>query len=105
MKNILCLFDKWNKYLTKNHFLPYLQPSIEGEESISMADFVQKSIVKSAVRELTAPIADATTFASIVQGVLSTNPFGCTAYETSSGPQPAMDKFKAEKTVIEIYST
>ena len=32
MKNILCLFDKWNKYLTKNHFLPYLQPSIEGEE-------------------------------------------------------------------------
>jgi len=103
LKNILCLFDKWNKYLTNNHFLPYLQPSIEGEESISMADFVQKSIVKSAVRELTAPIADATTFASIVQGVLSTNPFGCTAYETSSGPQPAMATSREGYTAKILY--
>jgi len=57
-----------------------------------MADFVQQSNVKSATRELAAPIADVATFAGIVQGVLDTNPFGCTAYETSSGPMPAMEK-------------
>ena len=57
-----------------------------------MADFVQQSNVKSATRELSAPIADIATFAGIVQGILDTNPFGCTAYETSSGPQPAMAK-------------
>ena len=57
-----------------------------------MADFVQQSNVKSATRELAAPIADVATFAGVIQGILDTNPFGCTAYETSSGPMPAMDK-------------
>ncbi len=54
-----------------------------------MADFVTQSTVKSAVRELTSPITDVATFAGSVQTVLSTNSFGCTAYETSSGPMPA----------------
>jgi hypothetical protein len=48
-----------------------------------MADFVQKSIVKSAVRTLTTPIADAAAFAAIPASVISTNPFGCTSYEVS----------------------
>jgi len=47
-----------------------------------MADFIQKSIVKSAVRELTTPITDAAAFAAIPAGVISTNPFGCTSYES-----------------------
>jgi len=47
----------------------------------AMADFVQQSNVKSATRELAAPIADVATFSGIVQGVLDTNPFGCTAYD------------------------
>jgi len=46
-----------------------------------MADFVQKSITKTAVRNLTAPIANATAFAAIPAAVISTNPFGCTSYE------------------------
>ncbi len=46
-----------------------------------MADFVQMSVTKSAVRELTTPIANATAFAAIPAGVISTNPFGCTSYE------------------------
>lgn len=49
-----------------------------------MADFVQQSNVKSATRELAAPIADVATFAGIIQGILDTNQFRCTAYETSS---------------------
>lgn len=47
-----------------------------------MADFVQRSIVKSAVRELTTPIADAAAFAAIPASVISTNPFGCTPYDS-----------------------
>lgn len=47
-----------------------------------MADFVQKSTTKTAARVLAAPIANVTTFASIVQTVIDTNPFGCTEYVT-----------------------
>ena len=46
-----------------------------------MADFVQKSVTKTAVRELTNPIADAATLDSIVNNLIATNPLGCTPYE------------------------
>lgn len=49
-----------------------------------MADFVQKSLIKSSVRKLAAPIADLTSFVTLVQNILDTNPWGCTDY-TSSG--------------------
>jgi len=68
-----------------------------------MADFVQKSIVKSAARELTTPIDNITTFASIIDGILSTNPFGCTAYETSTGEQPAMAKTREGYTAKILF--
>ena len=45
-----------------------------------MADFVQQSITKSATRVLTNPIADADTFETLVNAVVSSNPFTCTAY-------------------------
>jgi hypothetical protein len=45
-----------------------------------MADFIQTSNTRTAVRELAAPIADVTAFAAIVQEVLDTNPFGCVGY-------------------------
>ncbi|MBT8508701.1 hypothetical protein AZH53_09820 [Methanomicrobiaceae archaeon CYW5] len=45
-----------------------------------MADFVQTTYTKSAVRELSAPIADIGTFDGIVSAVIAENPFGCTAY-------------------------
>jgi len=46
-----------------------------------MADFVQKTVTKTAVRNLTTPIANATAFAAIPASVISTNPFGCTSHE------------------------
>jgi len=48
-----------------------------------MADFVQKTNVKTAVRQLANPIADVAAFNTIVQSVITDNPFGCTAYQTA----------------------
>ena len=46
-----------------------------------MGDFATKSVSKSSERVLANPIADITSFQSLVQGVLDSNPWGCTAYE------------------------
>ena len=48
-----------------------------------MADFVQNSQTKNAVRMLASPIADVTAFNSIVQSVITDNPFACVAYMTA----------------------
>jgi len=48
-----------------------------------MADFIQNTNVKSAVRKLTSPIADVTAFNRIVQSVITDNPFACVAYMTA----------------------
>ena len=45
-----------------------------------MADFVQNTNVKSAVRILANPIADINAFNTIVQSVITSNPFGCVSY-------------------------
>lgn len=43
----------------------------------NMADFVQNSTVKSAVRKFVNPIADVATFKTIVQSVITNNLFSC----------------------------
>ena len=68
-----------------------------------MGDFVPQSNVKSAVRELASPIADVTAFNTIVQAVLTTNPFGCTAYETSGEQFPAVAKSRENYTARILY--
>jgi hypothetical protein len=68
-----------------------------------MGDFVPQSNVKSAVREIATPIADVTAFNTIVQAVLSTNPFGCTAYETSGEQLPAVAKNRESYTARILY--
>ena len=55
-----------------------------------MADFVEQSTTKTAVRTLAAPIADLTTFNTLVAGVVSGNPWCCTTYEVSGEVQPAV---------------
>jgi hypothetical protein len=47
-----------------------------------MADFIQNSIVKTAVHTLASPIADIAAFNLIVQSVITDNPFACVAYMT-----------------------
>ncbi|MDE4907310.1 hypothetical protein L0665_01570 [Methanogenium marinum] len=41
---------------------------------------------KSAVRDLTIPIANITIFDALVQDIIDTNPFGCTAYVEQGVP-------------------
>lgn len=51
-----------------------------------MADFIQTTNTKSAVRDLSIPIADITAFDALVQDIIDTNPpFGCTAYTEKGG--------------------
>ncbi len=68
-----------------------------------MADFVQKSTVKSAVRQLASPIADVTAFNTIVQSVITTNPFACTAYETAGVSHQPVEKSKEAYVVKIVY--
>jgi hypothetical protein len=68
-----------------------------------MADFVQSSETKNAVRELAAPISDVTTFDGIVQSVITTNPFGCVAYMTAGTNHPGVEKAREKYTVRFIY--
>ena len=51
-----------------------------GRKCHTMADFIQTTNTKSAVRDLTVPFANISTFNALVQGIIDTNPFGCTAY-------------------------
>ena len=50
-----------------------------------MADFVQKTVNKTAVRDLTVPIADVTSFNTLVESVIADNPFGCVEHTGSDG--------------------
>ncbi len=50
-----------------------------------MADFVQTTVNKTALREITLPIADVETFDSLIEMVLDDNPFGCVDYTTRDG--------------------
>ena len=45
-----------------------------------MGDFVQKTVTKTAVRELISPIEDVTSFNGILQSVFTNNPFSCVPY-------------------------
>ncbi|MFA4875859.1 MAG: hypothetical protein WC586_00470 [Methanoregula sp.] len=67
-----------------------------------MADFVQKNIVKTAVRTLANPIADVSTFDTIVQSVITGNPFGCTAYESAGVSHAPVEKTK-ESYVAKVF--
>jgi len=50
-----------------------------------MADFVQKTVNKTAVRDLAVPIADVSAFDNLIETVIDDNPFGCVGYTGSDG--------------------
>ena len=68
-----------------------------------MGDFTQKSVVKSAMRKLAAPIADYATFNALVQDILENNPWGCTAYESAGAAKPAVEKSKEAYSATIVY--
>jgi hypothetical protein len=68
-----------------------------------MADFVQSSETKSAIRELADPIADVATFNTIVQSVITGNPFACVSYMTAGVNHDPVEKTKESYAVKIIY--
>ena len=57
-----------------------------------MADFVNTATTKTAVRDLATPIADLAAFTSLVDGIITNNPWGCTSYESAGETLPAITK-------------
>ena len=57
-----------------------------------MADFVSKSVVKSAERVLATPLASKATLNTIVGNILADNPWGCTPYQSGGETLPAVAK-------------
>jgi hypothetical protein len=68
-----------------------------------MADYVQKTNIKSAVRKLTNPIADVTAFNTLIQTIISTNPFGCVSYMSSGTNHQPVEKSKETYTAKFVY--
>lgn len=53
-----------------------------------MADFVNTATTKTAERSLAVPIADLATFTTLIQGIVTENPWGCTNYESGGQTLP-----------------
>jgi hypothetical protein len=68
-----------------------------------MADFTESNNVKTAIRNLAAPIADATAFNAIVQSVVVGNPFGCVGYMTGGVSHDPVEKTKETYTAKIMY--
>ena len=68
-----------------------------------MADFVQNSQTKSAIRELADPIADVAAFNTIVQSVITGNPFACVSYMTAGTNHPPVEKTREAYTARIVY--
>jgi len=68
-----------------------------------MSDFVQNSTVKSAVRELASPIPDVATFNTVVQSVITTNPFGCVSYMSAGVTHDPVEKVRENYTLRFVY--
>ena len=68
-----------------------------------MADFVQSSQSKNAVRELASPIADVAAFNLIVQSVITDNPFACVSYMTAGETHDPVEKTRESYTAKLVY--
>ncbi len=68
-----------------------------------MADYVQKTNIKSASRKLSQPIADIDAFNTIVQSIITGNPFGCISYMSGGTNHPPVEKSKENYTAKFVY--
>jgi hypothetical protein len=73
------------------------------KERNNMADFVPNGIIKSAVRKLADPITDVAAFNTIVQSVITTNPFGCVSYMNAGVNHQPVEKSKESYTAKFVY--
>ena len=68
-----------------------------------MADFVQNSQTKNAVRTLASRIADVAAFKLIVQSVITDNPFACVEYMTAGENHAPVEKTREGYTARIVY--
>lgn len=68
-----------------------------------MSDFVQKTNTKTALRTLAAPIDGSSAFDTLVSGIISTNPWGCTSYEQAGATLPAVEKSREAYVAKILY--
>ena len=69
----------------------------------NMADFVENTSVKSAVRKLANPISDVDMFEVIIQSVILNNPFGCVSYMSSGVNHPPVEKTRESYSAKFVY--
>jgi hypothetical protein len=68
-----------------------------------MADFIQKTNVKTATRTLANPITDVTAFNAIVESVITGNPFGCISYVSAGLTHQPVEKSKESYAAKIVY--
>jgi len=78
-------------------------PDKKTQKETTMADFIQNSQTKTAVRELASPIPDVAAFNTIVQSVITDNPFGCVAYMTAGENHAPVEKTREAYTARLVY--
>jgi hypothetical protein len=66
-----------------------ITPGHRGKET-TMADFVNTATTKTAVRDLSVPIADLASFTALVQEITENNPWGCTSYQSAGQTLPGV---------------
>jgi hypothetical protein len=72
-------------------------------EETNMADFVEKSVTKTAVRALASPIENVSSFDTIVQSVITGNPFACVAYTEGGVTHQPVEKSKESYVAKVVY--
>jgi hypothetical protein len=68
-----------------------------------MADFTSGAVTKSAVRKFADPIADVTAFETIVQGVITGNPFQCVSYNAGGVEHDPVERTRQAYTARVAY--
>lgn len=69
-----------------------------------MADFVTKSVTKSAVREFAAQIDTMVNYGALIQSILTDNPWNCTSYQSAGETIPAVKEGRAYVSGKVVYS-
>ena len=63
-----------------------------------MADFVEKSVNKSAVRDLAVPIPNVEAFDNLIKSIIDDNPFDCIGYVKDGEEMPAVARHREHYT-------
>ncbi|MDD4300514.1 MAG: hypothetical protein PHO78_07675 [Methanomicrobium sp.] len=68
-----------------------------------MADFIETNNTKTATRTLAAPIENVSVFESVINGILTNNPFECVDYVSGGQSLPGVSKSKESYTAKFLF--